>query len=517
MAPVNKTLLSIARCSSQDPTHRAENILNKDKKWLSSKHDKSGQIEAEIHLSKAIQIGYINIGNFGSAFVELLVGSSMWPSGKDYVTLLPSTTLMSPAESKTGRNILGVKMFDKASFTKDVPEEEWDRVRVVCRQPFTKDKQFGLQFVDIIEGSNLENSASNKAKTPQRQSLAEFRSKLLGTSPRLQPQNRPTSSLFGHLTSPKSSRAAGLVQAALKGNVETKGKNHQPKQRKIRSHPYDRPANGNAELQSLQRHKTLSRRTAGDIEDEVECFLETYDFFKMPLETITYKELKEQMEKMRGAKLTKEERKVFIRLTEEQVERVKERRKDLQKFDEGFSPAYSTSTKSSNPTPSRAMPPRDGTTSPRDRPISPRDRPTSSRDIPTSPPVTLTLPCETLWDTPTSSCYTPDLPRDVPSLPRDFSTSSRDTVAQSSVLHECPLCEKFFPPETIELHASGCVGSTIHETVILSSSDERGDLEIMSPIKSASADHMFCCPVCMDRIPKWRINIHANVCADACG
>ena len=53
------------------------------------------------------------IGNAGSAFIELLVGSSMWPSGKDYITLLPSTMLMSPVDSKLGKNNSGVKMFDE--------------------------------------------------------------------------------------------------------------------------------------------------------------------------------------------------------------------------------------------------------------------------------------------------------------------------------------------------------------------------------------------------------------------
>lgn len=54
------------------------------------------------------------LGNCGSAFVEILVGRSMWPAGKDYVTLLPSTMLMLPAESKTaGKKNEEVKMFDQ--------------------------------------------------------------------------------------------------------------------------------------------------------------------------------------------------------------------------------------------------------------------------------------------------------------------------------------------------------------------------------------------------------------------
>ena len=130
-------------------------------KWLSHKDDYSTQIEAEIHLTKTIKIGFINVGNAGSAFIELLVGSSMWPSGKDYVTLLPSQMLMSPADSKTGKNNSGVKMFDKGVFAKGVADSEWDRLRVICRQPFARRKQFGLQFVDIIEDDKLSSSETD--------------------------------------------------------------------------------------------------------------------------------------------------------------------------------------------------------------------------------------------------------------------------------------------------------------------------------------------------------------------
>ena len=53
------------------------------------------------------------LGNAGSAFIEILAGNSLWPFGKEYATLLASTMLMSPGDSKTGRNKEGVKMFDK--------------------------------------------------------------------------------------------------------------------------------------------------------------------------------------------------------------------------------------------------------------------------------------------------------------------------------------------------------------------------------------------------------------------
>lgn len=65
------------------------------------------------------------------------------------------------------------------AFEKGVPQGEWDRLRVICRQPYNKDKQFGLQFIDIIADDKQSydgvSQASDKSQTSPRQSLAQFR------------------------------------------------------------------------------------------------------------------------------------------------------------------------------------------------------------------------------------------------------------------------------------------------------------------------------------------------------
>ena len=61
-------------------------------------------------------------------------------------------------------------------FAKGVADDEWDRLRVICLQPFAKRVQFGLQFVDIIEDDKLRNSeTADELKTSPDQSLAAFR------------------------------------------------------------------------------------------------------------------------------------------------------------------------------------------------------------------------------------------------------------------------------------------------------------------------------------------------------
>ena len=56
------------------------------------------------------------LGNCGSAFIEILVGNSMWSQNKPYVTLLPSAMLMSPNECKHWIKTHTVRMFNQSMY-----------------------------------------------------------------------------------------------------------------------------------------------------------------------------------------------------------------------------------------------------------------------------------------------------------------------------------------------------------------------------------------------------------------
>ena len=71
------------------------------------------------------------------------------------------------------------------------------------------------------------------------------------------------------------------------------------------------------------------------------------------------------------------------------------------------------------------------------------------------------------------------------------------------------------------------MGATTRETIVLTSPTRDSDIEevqiqeVYSPVKSfktaydlASSDDVPC-PICNCRIPKSRIDVHANICADA--
>ncbi|KAL0609681.1 DNA repair protein XRCC1 [Plecturocebus cupreus] len=54
---------------------------------------------------------------------------------------------MSPSESRSGSNPNRVRMFGPDKLVRAAAEKRWDRVKIVCSQPYSKDSPFGLSFV----------------------------------------------------------------------------------------------------------------------------------------------------------------------------------------------------------------------------------------------------------------------------------------------------------------------------------------------------------------------------------
>ncbi|TRY76025.1 hypothetical protein DNTS_010920 [Danionella cerebrum] len=100
------------------------------KPWLSNATDHTGVLRVELQLERVASIGFIDVGNCGSAFIQVDVGRSSWSLDHPYVTLLPTTTLMNPADSKNGKGRLSVRMFKRADFLHRAAEESWDRLRL---------------------------------------------------------------------------------------------------------------------------------------------------------------------------------------------------------------------------------------------------------------------------------------------------------------------------------------------------------------------------------------------------
>ncbi|NXA89226.1 XRCC1 protein, partial [Melanocharis versteri] len=149
MAPIK--ISYVVSFSSQDPKYLAENLLSDDgiQPWLGCPKERSRQLSVELQLEKASLIGYVDIGNYGCAFLQIEVGCSSWPCDQPYLTLVPTVMLMTPADSKLDQNRCGVQMFKEADFLELTVGQKWDRVRLTCSQPFSPCSRFGLSFIRL--------------------------------------------------------------------------------------------------------------------------------------------------------------------------------------------------------------------------------------------------------------------------------------------------------------------------------------------------------------------------------
>ncbi|NXT71323.1 XRCC1 protein, partial [Chaetops frenatus] len=149
MAPIK--ISYVVSFSSQDPKYPAENLLSEDgiRPWLGCPKERSRQLSVELQLERAGPIGYVDVGNYGCAFLQIEVGRSSWPCDQPYLTLVPTVTLMTPADSKLDQNRCGVRMFKEADFSELTVGQKWDRVRLTCSQPFSPCSRFGLSFIRL--------------------------------------------------------------------------------------------------------------------------------------------------------------------------------------------------------------------------------------------------------------------------------------------------------------------------------------------------------------------------------
>ncbi|XP_065755013.1 DNA repair protein XRCC1 [Phocoena phocoena] len=169
-------LRHVVSCSSQDSTYCAENLLKADtyRKWHAAKAGEK-TISVVLQLEKEEQIHSVHIGNDGSAFVEVLVGSSAGGAGEqDYEVLLVTSSFMSPSESRSGSNSNRVRIFGPDKLVRAAAEKRWDRVKIVCSQPYSKDAPYGLSFVRFHSPPDKEEAEASSQKVTK---LGQFRVK----------------------------------------------------------------------------------------------------------------------------------------------------------------------------------------------------------------------------------------------------------------------------------------------------------------------------------------------------
>ncbi|XP_019290063.2 DNA repair protein XRCC1 isoform X2 [Panthera pardus] len=132
-------LRHVVSCSSQDSTHCAENLLKADtyRKWRAAK-------AGEKTISVVLQV------------------------------LLVTSSFMSPSESRSGSNPNRVRIFGPDKLVRAAAEKRWDRVKIVCSQPYSKDSPYGLSFIRFHSPPDKEEVEASPQKVTK---LGQFRVK----------------------------------------------------------------------------------------------------------------------------------------------------------------------------------------------------------------------------------------------------------------------------------------------------------------------------------------------------
>ena len=166
-------IASVVSFSHEESAFPASNLLQLEtyKKWKCPSGTK--QATVILQLDSMHRIETVDVGNEGSAFIEILVSRSA-DTEAQFEVLAPTSTLMSPADSKAWTNCNSVKMFSKDKMNSMTVDQKWDRVKVVCHQPYNSTKPFGISFIRIRAVSADKTSVSTLKKTDN---LGQFKLK----------------------------------------------------------------------------------------------------------------------------------------------------------------------------------------------------------------------------------------------------------------------------------------------------------------------------------------------------
>ncbi|KAF4076232.1 hypothetical protein AMELA_G00227900 [Ameiurus melas] len=217
-------LKHVVSCSSEDNTHKADNLLSSEtyRKWKSARPGEK-QVSVIMQFEKEEQVHSIDIGNEGSAFIEVLVGHSTSIKDQDFEVLLVTSSFMSPSESRGNSNLNRVRFFGPQQLVKSTSQEKWDRVKIVCTQPYNKNIAYGVAFIKFHSPPDNNTPAVTPPKLTK---LGQFRLKEESPSPgsNLQPGSlflsRENKEAAGVKVSPKNT-ALSYAAAALQTEPST--------------------------------------------------------------------------------------------------------------------------------------------------------------------------------------------------------------------------------------------------------------------------------------------------------
>ncbi|KAF6779311.1 hypothetical protein AHF37_01191 [Paragonimus kellicotti] len=138
--------------SSEDKAFPASNLLKSSSfsKWRGEKGGTKQEV-IDFSFEEPVEVSRLDIGNNGSAFIEVLVRRAA--STVDPTVFLPCSSFMSPVEAKNETNLTRVRMFSSDQFLSAVSSQKWDVFRFVCTQPFNKTLPYGISFISFYTPS----------------------------------------------------------------------------------------------------------------------------------------------------------------------------------------------------------------------------------------------------------------------------------------------------------------------------------------------------------------------------
>lgn len=77
------------------------------------------------------------------------------------------SSLMTPMDARSETNKNRVRMFSHDTLSEPERNEKWDRIKVVCSQPFNKHMQYGLSFI-VLHSSDSKVESAVAPKSPNK-------------------------------------------------------------------------------------------------------------------------------------------------------------------------------------------------------------------------------------------------------------------------------------------------------------------------------------------------------------
>jgi len=230
-------------CSDEHPRHTARSLADGKGRWTCpgalfrpAGQPKPQQIEAEFKFQSPTLITGLDIGNFWSASLEVLVGKADWDTGQKEV-LLPKIDFMNRNQCFSGENKEKVVLAREDLLRKEVASQKWDSIKLVCSQPHKFNNEvFGISMFVLHgqederevdkENTEVELKVENKglqelekklerAAPPRQQTKLSSTLQSLENSTRVNTEGRE---LGMRLESAAISRSAKLVAKALGPN-----------------------------------------------------------------------------------------------------------------------------------------------------------------------------------------------------------------------------------------------------------------------------------------------------------